>query len=242
MTKLILLFALFTGVNESKQGNYESGLALLKYSQNVVSRENYNDYWFYRAVCHHQLIEQREAVKAIEYLRNSFEPIPVRYQSLSYLIELDLRNWNEKGLDDIERRMNNVRRRLEQARGGEETQRQQKEIVRRLDEMIKKEEDKNKPKGSESQAKSGEREAQIPGSAPSSPANESVIMGGSGKGVLDEKKMKQYAEQWGGLPPLKRAKIIEDVTSDLPTRYKPQIEEYFKALNKIHGFTDTKFK
>lgn len=238
MTKLMLLFVLLTGIGEAKQERYENALALLKYSQNAVSRETYNDYWFYRAICHHQLMEREEALKSIHYLKNYFGTLPVRYESLAYLIELDLRNWKEKGLDDIGRRMNNVRRRLEQAYGGEETQRQQKEIVRRLEEMIKHEENKNNPDSKDGAGQQAKRDGQeqSSGSSPSSPAQESVIMGGGGKGKLDEKKMRQYAEQWGGLPPTKRAKIVEDVTRDLPARYKPQIEEYFKALNKVHGF------
>jgi hypothetical protein len=61
-------------------------------------------------------------------------------------------------------------------------------------------------------------------------------MGGSGKGTVDEKQLRQIAESWGTLPPEKRAKIVEDITRDLPAKYKPMIDEYFKSLNRIHGF------
>jgi hypothetical protein len=61
-------------------------------------------------------------------------------------------------------------------------------------------------------------------------------MGGSGPGNVDEKKLRQIAEEWGSLPPEKRAKIVEDITRDLPAKYKPMIDEYFKALNRVHGF------
>jgi hypothetical protein len=61
-------------------------------------------------------------------------------------------------------------------------------------------------------------------------------MGGSGKGTVDEKQLRQIAESWGTLPPEKRAKIVEDITRDLPAKYKPMIDEYFKSLNRINGF------
>ena len=63
-----------------------------------------------------------------------------------------------------------------------------------------------------------------------------VIMGGSGPGVVTDKELRNIAEKWGTLPPEKRAKIIEDINRDLPAKYKPMIDEYFKALNRLHGF------
>ena len=33
-----------------------------------------------------------------------------------------------------------------------------------------------------------------------------------------------------------RAKVIEDIKRDVPAQYKPMIDEYFKSLNRIHGF------
>ncbi len=62
-------------------------------------------------------------------------------------------------------------------------------------------------------------------------------MGGSGEGkVPTDKELRNVAEKWGTLPPEKRAKIIEDINRDLPAKYKPMIDDYFKSLNKIHGY------
>ena len=44
------------------------------------------------------------------------------------------------------------------------------------------------------------------------------------------------AAEWGTLPPEKRAKIIEDITRDVPAKYKPLIDQYFKSLNQVHGY------
>jgi hypothetical protein len=71
---------------------------------------------------------------------------------------------------------------------------------------------------------------------PSNPAADSVIMGGSGEGKVLDKELRNIAEKWGTLPPEKRAKIMEDLNRDVPAKYKPMVEEYFKALNRIHGY------
>jgi hypothetical protein len=56
-------------------------------------------------------------------------------------------------------------------------------------------------------------------------------MGGAGNGTVDEKKLKTLAEKWGTMPDRDRAKAIQDITKDLPARYRVVIEDYFKALS-----------
>ena len=56
-------------------------------------------------------------------------------------------------------------------------------------------------------------------------------MGGSGAGVVDEKKLKTIAANWGTMPERERAKAITEITKDLPARYRVIIEDYFKALS-----------
>lgn len=60
-------------------------------------------------------------------------------------------------------------------------------------------------------------------------------MGGSGKGTVDEKRLRKLAEEWGKLPAAERAKAVQEITRDLPPKYRPIIEEYFKSLNRING-------
>jgi hypothetical protein len=60
-------------------------------------------------------------------------------------------------------------------------------------------------------------------------------MGGGGDGKVDDKKLKKLAEEWGKLPASERAKAIQEITRDLPPKYRPMIEEYFKSLNKLNG-------
>jgi hypothetical protein len=43
------------------------------------------------------------------------------------------------------------------------------------------------------------------------------------------------AEQWGKLPEKDRAKALQELTRDMPPRYREVIEKYFKELSKSDG-------
>jgi hypothetical protein len=47
---------------------------------------------------------------------------------------------------------------------------------------------------------------------------------------VDEKELKRIAELWGTLPDSERIKIAQKMVSEAPAKYKPYVEEYFKAL------------
>lgn len=202
-------------------------------------------YYFYKAVAEHALMKKEAAANSILRLLDDVADAPDRYKMVATLMFFEVQNWSPdpKDLSNIERLMDNSGRRLELARAGEKTQDIQKKIVFRLDELIKQLENQNKPGGG--QANGGNcPNGQCPGGNqpgggtvnPTQNAADSYIMGGSGAGKIDEKQLRQIAEQWGDLPPDKRAKIIEDITRDVPAKYKPMIDEYFKALNRIHGY------
>jgi hypothetical protein len=59
--------------------------------------------------------------------------------------------------------------------------------------------------------------------------------GGRSPGQVNEQQLRKIAESWGALPPEKQAQIIAELNRDLPPKYKPMIDEYFKALNRMHG-------
>ena len=61
-------------------------------------------------------------------------------------------------------------------------------------------------------------------------------MGGSGKGQVDEAQLRKIAEQWGTMPPAQRAKVVADLTRELPPKFEPMIKQYFEALDRIHGY------
>ena len=57
-----------------------------------------------------------------------------------------------------------------------------------------------------------------------------------GQGAIDEKKLRNYEKVWGTLPEAERKKVVMEMTRDLPPKYKPMIEDYFRSLNRINGF------
>ena len=67
---------------------------------------------------------------------------------------------------------------------------------------------------------------------------DSNIATNGGKGEVDIKKLRHYEENWGKLPESERKQIIQQVTRDLPAKYKPMIEDYFRSLNRMHGYSN----
>jgi hypothetical protein len=219
---------------------YEESLDALK----AVSPEECVEpatYYFYKAVAEHALMLRESAVNSITRLLDDVADTPDRYRMVATLMFFDIQNWSpdQKDLANIGRLMDNSGRRLDLARGGPQTQDIQKKIVFRLDEVIKELENRQK----NAQCNGGNcPSGGIPGSGgntinPSGPAADSTIMGGSGPGKVDEKKLKKLAEEWGKLPQSERAKAIQEITRDLPPKYKPMIEEYFKSLNRLNGLS-----
>lgn len=175
------------------------------------------------------------AEQHLKALEDSFEPLPRRYQAMIYIIRNDIDQWKKGELDDIARDMKHSSNRLNVAQGGDKTQAVQKEIVRKLEQKIKELEDKAAG-GSGADSKDKDKEAakygKSQGGQDQQPAPDSTIMGGGGAGKIDEKQLRKIAENWGTLPPAARAKVVQDITRDLPPKFRPLIEDYFKALEK----------
>jgi hypothetical protein len=198
--------------------------------------------YFFKAVSEHATMKKDAAVGSIVKLLDDVADAPSRYTMVATLMFFDMQSWaaDPKDLSNIERLMDNSGRRLDLARGGEKTQDIQKKIVFRLDELIKELERRGDgprvpgcPPGGE-----GPDSPNRPGNTnqPNAPATRSVIMGGSGKGGVDERELRKIAESWGTLPAEKRAKVIQDITRDLPPKFEPMIRNYFEALDKMHGY------
>ena len=202
--------------------------------------------FFFKAVAEHATMKRDAATGSIVKLLDDVSDTPSRYTMVATLMFFDMQNWaaDPKDLTNIERLMDNSGRRLDLARGGEKTQDIQKKIVFRLDELIKELENKNKPGNGQCNGGNCPGGGDKPGNGPpggstvkpSNPASDSVIMGGSGAGKVDEKQLKQIAEQWGTLPAAKRAEVIQNITRDLPPKFEPLIKNYFEALDKMHGY------
>jgi hypothetical protein len=115
---------------------YEEGLEALK----AVRPENVVDpssYLFYKAVAEHALLLKNEADDTILRLLDDVVDAPERHKMVAALMHFDMRQWRDKDLGWITRKMGNIERRLDLSRGGPKTQKMQKEVVMRLDEIIK---------------------------------------------------------------------------------------------------------
>jgi hypothetical protein len=222
---------------------YEEALEALK-SVNPEFAVDPASYFFFKAVSEHATMKKDAATTSIIKLLDDVADSPSRYTMVATLMFFDMQNWaaDPKDLSNIERLMDNSGRRLDLARGGEKTQDIQKKIVFRLDELIK--EMESKCKGGQCNGGNCPGGGDKPGNGPpggntvnpSKPASDSVIMGGSGAGKVDEKVLRQVAEQWGTMPAEKRAKVVQELTRDLPPKFEPMIKNYFDALDKMHGF------
>jgi hypothetical protein len=197
-----------------------------------------SQYYFYKAVAEHALIKKTESMTTILRLNDDVADTPDRYKMVATLMFFDMQNWSpdRKDLANIGRLMDNSGRRLDLARGGKETQDIQKKIIFSLDEKIKELENQCKGNCNGGSCPNGGNK---PGgtNTPSGPQQDSFGGSNGGNGVVDEKKLRKLAEDWGKLPPAERAKAIQDINRDLPAKFKPMIDDYFKSLNKIHGVT-----
>ena len=200
-------------------------------------------FFFYRAVAEHALIQRDAAVTSIARLLDDVSDAPDRYKVVATMMFFDLQQWSkdEKDLTNIGRLMDNSGRRLDLAKGGPQTQEIQKKIVFRLDEKIKELEAKAKQQqqgqpGDQS-CPSGGAPGQGQGSGPpNAPMQDSTGGNDSGAGNVDVKKLRSYEQVWGTLPEAERKKVTQDFIRDMPPKFKPMIEDYFRSLNRINGF------
>jgi hypothetical protein len=195
---------------------------------------NHSTYHFFRMLTSFRLNDRPAAEQAYKEIEASFVPLPRRYAVLADLMADQLQRWKRDDPADIARDMAAVRDRLQTAKAGPKTQQMQKDVVAKLDKLIKEKEDQGKGKG---QGAKGEQDVGgtpgSPGGQSNGPAADSAPGGWDGKGSVDEKLLKNLGQNWGKLPPHQRQAIVNQMTRDLPPKYKPMIEDYYRALNQL---------
>jgi len=245
-------------IKDMKQDPYLRANLALTFARNLASARVYEEalealetvqpeqvvepstYFFHRAVTEHALIKKDKATKTIFRMLDDVADAPDRYRMLATIMLIDMTTWkkDEKDLGNIVKLMDNSERRLELSRPGKITQEIQKKIVFRLDELIKEKEAEAKGGGGAANGGNcpgGGKPGSGPGggATPSSPMQDSNIGGGTGPGNLDG-KIKAYQENWGKMPEHERARAMQELTRDLPPRYRLVIEDYFKSINKTN--------
>jgi hypothetical protein len=209
---------------------YEEALEVFK----LVKPEKVVDpsvYLFHRAVAEHALTLKDDANRSILRLLDDAVDAPDRYKMVAILMAFEMQSWKEADipsrLSSIARKMDNIERRLELARGGPKTQKIQKDAVARLDEIIKELENQCKGDCNGGCCPGGSKPG---GGQGSTPMPDSVVAKNGGKGNVSEKDLKQMAQGWGKLPEKDRAEAIQQLTRDMPPKYREVIETYFRKI------------
>ena len=208
-------------------------------------------YFFTKALADYSLMARTEATSSILRLLEDVSDAPERYRMVGALMQFDMRTWQDNDLGWISRKMNIIADRLDVTRGGEKTRKMQKEVLVRLEEMIKEKENQQKqqqqspgppkpgdPKpgdGSDGQCPpGGPPKDGPPGNTnqPSNPLQDSQIAQSSGEGKIDPKEKSKATEQWGNLQEKDRAKIMRELTRDLPKELKESSDIFLKKLGE----------
>jgi hypothetical protein len=134
----------------------------------------------------------------------------------------DLTGLKEDSLDHIARRMEDIRRRLELGRAGQQVRGIEDGVIKSLDKLIDELEKKQQQQQQQASSSSGKMQ-------PSTPAPDSQIMGGQGRGEVTKKDIGDESG-WGNLPPKQREEAMQQIGRDFPAHYRDVIEQYFRRL------------
>jgi hypothetical protein len=175
---------------------------------------------FYQTVVYYRLLDQKSGTKAAERLLEGTAQSPKRYAAVARLMREDLKELKPDSLDHIARRMDDIRRRLQLGRAGQKVRSVEDGVIASLDKLIQKIE---KQEQQQQQASAG-------GSMqPSSPAPDSRILGGRGRGEVTKKDIGEMSG-WGNLPPKQRDEALQQIGRDFPAHYRDVIEQYFRRM------------
>ena len=128
---------LTSAIESVRTGHFEPALeSLTKLESESFLTENPTqaaEYWFYRAICEHQLFQKDACTKSLDQLdalaeKPDFE-LPARFSALSRLMRKDLETLKDESLEMISRRMKGVERQLGHGNGDEKVQKAEEEIV-----------------------------------------------------------------------------------------------------------------
>lgn len=176
---------------------------------------------FYKSCDFFCLNDKANTLKHCQLVIESFQP-QQRYVRVAELMWDQAINWKDGDLADIGRDMRISGDRLDRSLGDKVTRDMQAQILRKLDALI---DEQSKPPSDGEKSKS-----------PSNPIAPTETPGDvSGKGIVDERALKHLADVWGKLPEAERAKAIQELSSQLPPKWKPLIDDYNSGLTKRPG-------
>jgi hypothetical protein len=184
---------------------------------------------FYRSVAEHRLLKKKECLRSLAQLMENESHLPRRYLTLARLMHADIKPLETDSLDEIARLMEDVRRRLDFGHAGTRVRQVESDVIAKLDKMIEEmEQQQQQRQQQQSAGGSGDN------TRSSSPAQDSVPLGGRGAGDVDQKRTGDKAG-WGDLPPKMREEALQQISKDLPAHFREVIEEYFRKLARDGG-------
>lgn len=175
---------------------------------------------FYQGVVHHRLLDKEAGLEAIDRLLDGAEQSPRRYAAVARLMQGDLKGLKEDTLDHIARRMEDIERRLDLGRAGPKVRKVEDGVIESLDKLIKKLEEQQQSCG----CGAGGNNIRS-----SSPAPDSQIIGGKGRGDVTKRDIGSK-NGWGDLPPKQREEAMQQIGREFPSHYRDVIEQYFRKL------------
>ncbi len=231
----------FLSKNLARSAKYEESLILLA---KVDKRKiDLREYTFYKALCHYKLNQKEPVAVELKRLTEDFFEIPERYFHLSTMMNEEVKQWKNGDLGMISRKMQLVTDRLVTSKTDKKTQSVQKEIVDDLTKLIEQKE--HDAKNQEEKAAKAERDRDEKGRKNGTlpfkkletnqiidPLKDSDIMKNTGKGKVDEKRLKNLGAAWGKLPPKDRADAMQNMIMGLPVQYREVAERYFREISR----------
>jgi hypothetical protein len=179
---------------------------------------------FYQGVVSHTLLDKDAGLKAAARLIAGEEQSPRRYVVLARLMEQDLKDLQDESLDHIARRMDDIRRRLHLGRAGQRVQDVERGVIESLDKLIRELEQQQQQQSSSSSSGGPSDNIQS-----SSPAPDSMNIGGKGQGDVDRGRIGSDSG-WGDLPPKEREEALQQIGREFPSHYRDVVEQYFRRL------------
>ena len=179
---------------------------------------------FYQGVVFHRLLEKGPGLQALQRLDRDVRNPPERYRALAGILVQDLSDLKDESLDHIARRMGDIRRRLDLGRPGPKTREVEDGVIASLDKLIEELEEQERQRQQQQQQSSGGG-----GAAPSSPAPDSGVLGGSGRGETTRRNLGN-GDGWGELPPKERQEAMQQIGKDFPAHYRDVVEQFFRKL------------
>lgn len=176
---------------------------------------------FYRGMSNYKLLRFAAARQDLELLLKHRSHLDRRTLTLADLMVGDIPESEDSSLHQVARLMDAALRRQSLNEAGQRVLDDEASIVDMLEQLIDQKEQQQK------QQQQQQGQAQSKSARPMDKGMRAPLLG---KGEVDPRQM--TAKQWGDLPPQEQAKVITEMTRQMPPHYKKVVEEYFRRLSE----------